>query len=80
MTRVTDYITGIGRIKGSLKKKLPYRKFLERQRISEKEYQRFRKVYKCIQLKENQILHKKSIVEKILRKYITPAVGRTTPI
>ena len=80
MTRTSDYITGIGRVKGSLKKKIYYEKFLDRNIISEKEYIRFRKIYARLRLKENQILHKKSVVEKILRKYNTPACGRIAPI
>ncbi len=80
MSRASDYITGVGYVRGSLKKKISYKKFLERERISEKEYTRFRKIYARLTLIENQIRHRKSIVEKILRKYITPAIGRTTPI
>ncbi len=78
--RTTDYIAGVGYVRGSLKKRIPYKRFLERDIISKREYDRFRKIHAHMELKENRIRHDKSIVEKILRKYNTPLSGGHSPI
>ena len=47
-----------------------YGRFLERDTINEKEYLFFRKIWKKLDQEDNVVRHKKSVVKKIMRKYL----------
>lgn len=65
------YIVGQGHINWS-KEKYYLQNYLNRVTISEKEYQKFRRLLVKLNNVHNKILNHKSVVEKILLKYNSP--------
>ena len=73
------YIVGTGNVPLNPGKNY-YKAYLKRTSINKKEYIHFVKIWKKLDIKDNVVKHKKSVVERILRKYNTQRTKSTWPV